>query len=196
VTAAPGSAAAAALGAAARAISAAARGAGAAAGAGPAAGAEPAAGARIEEGADEVGEFGPNTALVVDLLAKLTSLITSDIAELVTVWRDQPKEPLRTAHRNLQALADEDAAWREQLRLAQEEVFAWMDGRATKYHDKPFASDNARVRETAGPAVADAVAALVMADMLEPEDAEALYAAWFDAVGEPELPAYEDDDDK
>ena len=70
-----------------------------------------------------------------------------------------------------------------------------MDGRATTYHDNPLASDNARVRETAGPVVADAVAALVMADMLEPEDAEALYAAWFDVVGAPELPAYEDDEE-
>jgi hypothetical protein len=132
---------------------------------------------------------------VIEFLGKLAALETAEVGELLTVWREQPKEQLRTAHRNLQALAGEDAAWREQLRLAQEEVFAWMDGRATRYHDKPVRSDNARTREAAGPAIADAVAALVMADMLEPEDAEALYAPWAEVVGAPDLPIFEDEDD-
>jgi hypothetical protein len=158
-----------------------------------AAGAAGAAGAKPDERAEEVGEFGPSTPIVIEFLARLTALQTAEIGELLTVWREQPKEELRAAHRNLQALADEDAAWREQLRLAQEEVFAWMDGRATKYHEVPVGMDTSRVRESAGPAVADAVAALVMADMLEPEDAEALYAPWAEVVGEPALPAYEDE---
>jgi hypothetical protein len=161
---------------------------------GTAKGAAGAARGEAEESAEEVGEFGPNTAIVVQFLARLTALQTPEIGELLTVWREQPKEELRTAHRNLQSLADEDAAWREQLRLAQEEVFAWMDGRATKYHEVPVGMDTSRVRESAGPAVADAVAALVMADMLEPEDAEALYAPWAEVIGEPALPAYEDED--
>jgi hypothetical protein len=42
--------------------------------------------------------------------------------------------------------------------------------------------------------VADAIAALVMADMLEPEDAETLYAPWAETVGQPALPTYEDDE--
>jgi len=175
------------------------RTAGAAKGAGAAkeaAGAAGAAGAEPDESAEEVGEFGPSTPIVVEFLARLTALQTAEIGELLTVWREQPKEELRAAHRNLQALADEDAAWREQLRLAQEEVFAWMDGRATKYHEVPVGMDTSRVRESAGPAVADAVAALVMADMLEPEDAEALYAPWAEVVGEPGLPAYEDEDEE
>ena len=120
--------------------------------------------------AEEVGEFGPSTPLVIEFLGKLTALETAEVGELLTVWR-------------------------EQLRLAQEEVFAWMDGRATKYHDKPVRSDNARTREAAGPAIADAVAALVMADMLEPEDAEALYAPWAEIVSAPALPVFEDEDD-
>ena len=144
---------------------------------------------------EEVGEFGPNTALVIDFLKRLIALETAEIGELVTVWREQPKDPLRTAHRNLQALADEDATWREQLRLAQEEVFAWIEGRATEHHDKPLRNDSSRAREVAGPVVADAVAALAMADMLEPEDAEALYASWAEVVGEPALPVFEDDDE-
>ena len=143
---------------------------------------------------EEVGEFGPNTPLVIEFLKRLSALETAEIGELVTVWREQPKEPLRQAHRNLQALADEDAAWREQLRLAQEEVFAWIEGRATQHHDKPVRNDSSRSREVAGPVVADSVAALAMADMLEPEDAETLYASWAEVVGEPVLPTYEDDD--
>jgi hypothetical protein len=146
------------------------------------------------EGDEEVGEFGPNTQLVIEFLKRLSALETAEIGELVTVWREQPKEPLRQAHRNLQALADEDAAWREQLRLAQEEVFAWIEGRATQHHDKPIRNDSSRSREVAGPVVADSVAALAMADMLEPEDAETLYASWAEVVGEPALPTYEDED--
>ena len=81
-------------------------------------------------------------------------------------------------------------------RLAQEEVFAWMEGRSEK-RDYSFGAPQslARVREPAGPAVADAVAALTMADMLEDGDAEILYAPWADVVKEPALPEYEDDQD-
>jgi hypothetical protein len=145
-------------------------------------------------GANE-GPFGPNTELVIQFLDKLTSLDGAQIVELVSGWRDQPKDELRVAHRALQALADEDHTWREQLRLAQEEVFAWMESRTTTYLEH-FATtkEDARARESAGPAVADAVAALVMADVLEDEDAEILYAPWAELIGEPALPTYEDED--
>ena len=145
--------------------------------------------------AEDVGEFGPNTALVVEFLARLGALEPAQIAEVVAAWRERPREELKIAHRAVQALADEDATWREQLRLAQEEIFAWMEGRTTEHQERAYVSrEDTRIRETAGPAVADAVAALVMADMLEPEDAAALYAPWAEAVGEPALPEYEDDD--
>jgi hypothetical protein len=54
-----------------------------------------------------------------------------------------------------------------------------MEGRSEK-RDYSFGAPQslARVREPAGPAVADAVAALAMADMLEDGDAAALYAPW------------------
>lgn len=145
---------------------------------------------------EEVGEFGPNTPLVLEFFDKLANLEVLQIAEVVAVWRDQPKEELKTAHFNLQALADEDATWREQLRLAQEEVFAWMDHQPTAYHDHSIVPrDKARGREVAGPAMADAVAALVMADILEPEDAEVLYAPWAEVIGEPALPEFEESDE-
>ena len=148
-----------------------------------------------DEPAQPEGEFGPNTELVLQFLTKLAALTAAETSELVTAWRQQPKEELRVAHRNLQALADEDSKWREQLRLAQEEVFAWMAGRSEKRDYSFGAPQNlARVREPAGPAVADAVAALAMADILENEDAEVLYAPWADVIKEPALPEYEDDE--
>ena len=144
--------------------------------------------------AEEEGEFGPNTALVTELLTKLGTLDTATTSELIDVWREQPKEDLRLAHRSLQALADESDKWREQMRLAQEEVFAWMDRGATRFNKlRAAAGDWARTREIAGPAVADAVAALVMADVLEAEDAATLYAPWAKVIGEPAMPVYEDE---
>lgn len=147
------------------------------------------------EPAEPEGEFGPNTELVLQFLTRLAGLTAAETSELVAAWRKQPKEELRIAHRDLQSLADEDPKWREQLRLAQEEVFAWMAGRSEK-RDYSFGAPQslARIREPAGPAVADAVAALAMADMLEDGDAEILYAPWADVVKEPALPEYEDDD--
>ena len=147
-----------------------------------------------EEAAENDGPFGPNTELVIQFLDKLAGLDGVQIVELVSGWRDQPKDELRVAHRALQALADEDHAWREQLRLAQEEVFAWMESRTTTYLEH-FATtkEDARARESAGAVVADAVAALVMADVLEDDDAEILYAPWAELIGEPALPTYEDE---
>jgi hypothetical protein len=146
-----------------------------------------------EETADE-GEFGPNTELAVEFLTTLGRLDSVQTAEVLAAWREQPKEELKAAHRAVQSLADEDAKWREQLRLAQEEVFAWMDHRTTKLLEHYSGTTDAKLRESAGPAVADAIAALVMADMLEPEDAETLYAPWAETVGQPALPTYEDDE--
>jgi hypothetical protein len=145
---------------------------------------------------EEAGPFGPNTELVITFLNKLGVLDLAQTSALVDTWREQPKEELKVAHRAMQALADEDETWREQLRLAQDEVFAWMENRTTKYFEYGITTkDETRARELAGPAVADAIAALVLADMLETEEAEVLYAPWAEVVAEPELPTYEDDDE-
>jgi hypothetical protein len=141
------------------------------------------------------GPLGPNGEVVLAFLNKLAEIDAAQIGELVNAWRVQPKEELRIAHRNLQALADEDAKWREQLRLAQEEVFAWIEGRQGEQRDYSFGPHGTAtsIREPAGPAVADAVAALAMADILEPEDAETLYAPWARVIKEPELPHFEEE---
>jgi hypothetical protein len=151
---------------------------------------------QVEEAAEAVdeGPFGPNSELVIKFLNRLGKLDGSMTAALVAAWREQPKEELKVAHRAMQSLADEDATWREQLRLAQEEIFAWMENQTTKYFEYgQNTKDDTRARELAGPAVADAIAALVMADILEPEEAETLYAPWAEVVSEPELPKYEDE---
>lgn len=148
------------------------------------------------EGEEEVGEFGPNTPIVVEFLTKLGSLKTPDVAEVVAAWREQPKEDLRVAHKNLQHLADEDHAWRDQLRVAQEEVFGWMAAADSRFYAHAAVSkDDLRAREVAGPAMADAVAAIVMADILEPADAAALYAPWADVIGQPALPTFDEEDE-
>jgi hypothetical protein len=152
-----------------------------------------------DEGDDEAeeGEFGPNTLLVTELLTNLGTLDSEVIVELIEVWREQPKEELKLAHRSLQELADESGKWREQMRLAQAEVFAWMESGATRFNKiRGDASDWSRTREIAGPAVADAVSALVMSDMLDADDAEVLFDPWSKVVGSPALPVYEDDEEE
>jgi hypothetical protein len=145
--------------------------------------------------AAEEGPFGPNSELVMQLLTRLGALDTSLVTALIAAWREQPKEDLKVAHRAMQALADEDETWREQLRLAQEEIFAWMENRSTAFFEYGRTTrDDSRARELAGPAIADATAALVLADILEPEEAQILYAPWAAVVGEPALPTYEDDE--
>ena len=144
------------------------------------------------EGAADAVERAKQLFVSLESLLKAGSPL-----QWISAWRDQPKEALKTAHHALQGVADEEKLWREQLRLAQEEVFAWMDSRTTAYMEH-FATttDDAKTRESAGPVVADAIAALTMADVLPAEDAAVLYAPWAEVVGEPDLPAYEDEDEE
>jgi hypothetical protein len=53
-------------------------------------------------------------------------------------------------------------------------------------------SGHTAFRKMAGPALADAVAALVLGDLLLAEDAMTLYRPWFNLVGAPELTLAED----
>jgi hypothetical protein len=160
---------------------------------------EPAAGegeeAEVEaEFWEEGGEFGPNTELVEEFFVRLGRITTAEVSALVASWRAQPKEALRIAHRNLQELADEDSGWKDQLHRAQDEVLAWIGGQSTRAESVSVPVAPAGPREVVGPVIADAVAALVMADMLEAADAEALYVPWAEVIKEPALPEYEEDD--
>jgi hypothetical protein len=151
-------------------------------------------GAQDEAEPEESGEFGPNTELVEQLFDRLNRVTGAEVSALVLAWRAQPKEDLRVAHRNLQELADEDSGWKGQLQKAQDEVLAWINGNSTRVTSASVPVAPAGPREVVGPAVADAIAALVMADVLETEDAQTLYAPWAEVIKEPALPEYEDDE--
>jgi len=141
------------------------------------------------------GEFGPNTELVRQFLVKLGELTPERIGELTAFWNGQSKSDLRQAHRAMQELAKEDETWREQVRAAQEQITTWANGPHEIRHGGGLRRPSSEVeaRLAALPPVTDAVSALVLADLLDREDAETLYAAWEAAVGEPTLPAFEDD---
>jgi hypothetical protein len=89
----------------------------------------------------------------------------------------------------LQELVDEDPEWREQIRHAQEKLGPWLNAsRIQETAGFLGQAGQGESRKMAGPALADAVAALVLGDLLVPEDAEVLYGAWFNLIGAPPLP--------
>ena len=139
--------------------------------------------------ADEKLEFGPNSIAVTDFLNRLWLITPDQISRLVTTWRDADRDELHEAHANLQALVETDEAYREQVRKAQAKLGPWLN--TTRFEDSTGLigqSGQGESRKMAGPALADAVAALVLGDLLEPEDAERLYWPWFNLVGAPPLP--------
>jgi hypothetical protein len=140
-------------------------------------------------------EFGPNTELVRQFLAKLGELTPDQLAELTASWNGQSREDLRQAHRAMQELAKEDESWRQQVKAAQGQITTWANGPHTARvirQDRLFSTE-VEARLAALPPATDAVSALVLADLLEPEDAEVLYTAWEGTVGEPKLPEFADD---
>jgi hypothetical protein len=144
------------------------------------------------------GKFGPNSDAVVDLINRLWLLTPEQVARLVGGWQAAPAEDLRTAHEMLHDLVDENDEWRDQVRAAQESLAPWLNAsRIAETSGFLGQTGQADVRRMAGPALADAVAALVLADLLEPEDAQTLYGPWFELVGGPALPTtqVEEEDD-
>ena len=144
-----------------------------------------------EEDADVVeGEFGPNSNEVVDFMNRLWLLAPEQIGRLVTGWQDAPRDELKIAHEAIQEIADENPDCREQVRAAQEKLVPWLNsGRVAETAGILGQTGQGDTRKMAGPALADAIAALVLGDLLEPTDAETLYAPWYNIMGAPELPA-------
>jgi len=141
------------------------------------------------EPAGENQEFGPNSDSVTDFLNRLWLLTPDQINRLVTTWRDADRDELHDAHERLQALVDTDPEYREQVRKAQAKLGPWLN--TTRFEESGGLigqSGQGESRKMAGPALADATAALVLGDLLEPEDAETLYWPWFNLVGAPPLP--------
>jgi hypothetical protein len=142
-----------------------------------------------EEEGDEEGEFGPNSIAVTDFLNRLWLITPEQVARLVSAWQDTPKEDLEAAHEALHDIVEEDEAWRDQVKLAQEQIASWLNGGRIEETSGFLGQTGQGVtRRMAGPALADALAALVVGDLLEPGDAQTLYAPWFNLVGAPPLP--------
>jgi hypothetical protein len=136
------------------------------------------------------GEFGPNSNEVVDFMNRLWLLAPEQIGRLVTGWQDAPRDELKIAHEAIQEIADENPDCREQVRSAQEKLVPWLNsGRVAETAGILGQTGQGDTRKMAGPALADAIAALVLGDLLEPADAETLYAPWYNIMGAPELPA-------
>jgi hypothetical protein len=158
-----------------------------------------AAGGDGDEGSEEEeeeGRFGPNSDAVVDLINRLWLLTPEQVTRLVVRWQATPAEDLRIAHEMLHDLVDESAEWRAEVRLAQDSLAPWLNAsRVAETSGFLGQTGQADMRRMAGPVLADAVAALVLGDLLEPEDAATLYAPWFELVGAPALPEPEDDNE-
>ncbi len=158
--------------------------------------------AEAEEGAVDSDEadaaeeqiYGPNTALVTEFLARLGELSGDQARDLAAAWKRQPRGDLRQAHDAVQKLAAEDETWRNQVLAAQKATTAWP--KELPLGVDPASRRGAVIVETltsALPPAVDAVTALVLADLLETEDAETLYRPWTEAIGEPGLPEFEED---
>jgi hypothetical protein len=142
-----------------------------------------------DEEEDEEGEFGPNTVAVTDFINRLWLLAPEQVTRLVSAWQETPKEDLEAAHEALHDLVEEDEEWRDQVKLAQEQISSWLNGgRIEETSSFIGQSGQGVTRRMAGPALADAVAALVVGDLLDPQAAQTLYAPWFNLVGAPPLP--------
>lgn len=104
-------------------------------------------------------------------------------------WREAPAEDLARAHDALHGLVEEEPELRDQVRRAQEKISPWLNGgRLQETASFIGQTGQGATRQMAGPALADAIAALVVGDLLEPDEADTLYAPWFNLVGAPPLP--------
>ena len=105
---------------------------------------------------------------MTDFLNRLWLLTPEQVGRLVGGWQNAPRDELRRAHESLQALVDEDPEWREQVRHAQEKLTAWLNaGRIQETAGFLGQAGQGESRKMAGPALADAVAALVLGDLLD-----------------------------
>ncbi len=148
-----------------------------------------------EDDTDGAGEFGPNSDSVADFLNRLWLLSPEQVSRLVSGWQEAPQEELERAHEALHELVGEDSEERDQVRRAQEKISPWLNGgRLQETSSFMGQTGQGGTRQMAGPALADAVAALVVGDLLAPEDAESLYAPWFNLVGAPPLPEATDEE--
>jgi hypothetical protein len=156
--------------------------------------------ADADDGEDEddeaaEGEFGPNSLEVADFLNRLWLLTPEQVGRLVSGWQSAERDDLKAAHDRLRVLVAEDPEWRDQVRNAQNKLTPWLNaGRVQETSGFLGQTGQGESRKMAGPALADAVAALVLGDLLDRGAAELLYGAWFNLIGAPALPAQSEED--
>lgn len=149
--------------------------------------------AEEEEEQEDQQKFGPNADSVTDFLTRLWLLTPEQVGRLVGGWQNVDRDDLKAAHEGLRAVADEDPDWRDQVRHAQDKLAPWLNaGRMEETAGFLGQTGQGESRKMAGPALADAVAALVLGDVLDRADAETLYGPWFNLIGAPPLPVAED----
>ena len=138
---------------------------------------------------EEEGKFGPNSDSVTDFLNRLWLLAPEQVGRLVSGWQNVDRKDLKTAHEGLRAVVDEDPEWRDEVRRAQDELSPWLNaGRIQDTAGFLGQAGQGESRKMAGPALADAIAALVLGDLLKRRHAEVLYGPWFNLIGAPPLP--------
>ena len=146
--------------------------------------------AEEDEQAEDEGKFGPNSDAFADFLNRLWLLTPEQIGRLVGSWKSVDRDELKAAHEEMRAVVDEDPEWRDQVRRAQDKLGPWLNaGRIVDMAGFLGQAGQGESRKMAGPALADAAAALVLADLLDRKHAETLYGPWFNVMGGPPLPA-------
>ena len=149
--------------------------------------------AEEEEEQEDQQKFGPNADSVTDFLNRLWLLTPEQVGRLVGGWQNVDRDDLKAAHEGLRAVVDEDPEWRDQVRHAQDKLAPWLNaGRMEETAGFLGQTGQGESRKMAGPALADAVAALVLGDVLDRTDAETLYGPWFNLIGAPPLPIAEE----
>jgi hypothetical protein len=146
-----------------------------------------------DEASDGELEFGPNWVLVEELLAHVEGLSIDRCVRIEASWATTDPDALDRAHAAVEAALADDEASREQVKRAQARILEWVTKVATPADKSGWVGSAVPARRDAAPAIADAVAALALADLLEPDDADTLYRPWASVVGRPKLPHYEDD---
>jgi len=137
---------------------------------------------------EEEAEFGPNTDLLVQFFGYLRHLTEAQIDGLVKRGTREWERTVQESRNRCDAIAAEKPRWSDECGSAADEIDAWVAGRQGRHFDYAGGAGTDQDREAARTAVYDAATALVMADLLDYDDAAALYASWGDAVGGPRRP--------
>ena len=144
----------------------------------------------VPRAADAAAPFGPNTGAVLELLRQLSTMGTIQAERLAHTWRVADGAARERAHAAAQAAA-ESSGRRAAARAAQQEAARWINETAGPGHSWMAAEASATVqyrdamqsRRDAFPAVIDAVAAVVLAGVLDRQAEAVLLEPWSEAVG-------------